>query len=66
MVRQHHQFNEHEFEQTPGDTEGWESLAAVHEVTKSRSQISNLTTQSNELAYKTNDSNKYYAMCMGQ
>ena len=22
MVRQHHQFNGHEFEQTPGDSEG--------------------------------------------
>ena len=27
MVRQHHQFNGHEFEQTPGDSEGQGSLA---------------------------------------
>ena len=27
MVRQHHQFNEHEFEQTPGDSKGQGSLA---------------------------------------
>ena len=27
MVRQHHQFNGHEFEQTPGDSERQESLA---------------------------------------
>ena len=27
MVRYHHQFNEHEFEQTPGDSEGQGSLA---------------------------------------
>ena len=26
MVRQHHQLNGHEFEQTPGDTEGERSL----------------------------------------
>ena len=27
MVGWHHQFNGHEFEQTPGDSEGWGSLA---------------------------------------
>ena len=27
MVGQHHRFNEHEFEQTPGDSEGQGSLA---------------------------------------
>ena len=26
MVRQHHQLNEHEFEQTPGDSEGQKNL----------------------------------------
>ena len=26
MVGWGHQFNGHEFEQTPGDSEGWESL----------------------------------------
>ena len=24
MVKQHHRLNEHEFEQTPGDSRGWE------------------------------------------
>ena len=28
MVGWHHQLNEHEFEQTPGDSEGQESLAS--------------------------------------
>ena len=41
MAGWHHQLNEHEFEQTPGDSEGQGSLAAVYEVTKSGSQISN-------------------------
>ena len=27
MVRRHHEVNEHEFEQTPGDNEGQGSLA---------------------------------------
>ena len=27
MVEWHHQLNGHEFEQTPGDSEGWGSLA---------------------------------------
>ena len=36
MVEWHHRFNGHEFEQTPGDSEGQQSLAcAVHEVTES-------------------------------
>ena len=35
MVGWHHQFNGHEFEQTPGDSEGQGRLAlAVHEITK--------------------------------
>ena len=36
MARQHHQFNEHEFEQTPGDNVGrgaW--CATIHGVAKS-------------------------------
>ena len=37
MVRQHHQLNGHELEQTPGDSEGWRSQhAAVHGVAKSQ------------------------------
>ena len=27
MVGQYHQLNGHEFEQTPGDSEGWESCS---------------------------------------
>ena len=41
MVGWHHRLNGHEFEQTPGDNEGQGSLrAAVHEVTKSQTQLS--------------------------
>ena len=37
MVGQHHQLNGHEFEQPPGDSEGWEVWhAAAHEVSKSQ------------------------------
>ena len=32
MVRCHHQLKGHEFEQTPGDSEGQGGLAAVHGV----------------------------------
>ena len=42
MVRQHHPFNGHEFEQTLGDSGGqrtWQ--AAAHEVAKSQTQVSN-------------------------
>ena len=28
MVRQYYRLNAHEFEQTPGNSEGWESLAS--------------------------------------
>ena len=43
MLGWHHQFNRHEFEQTPGgeivkDREGWR--AAVHGVAKSRTRLS--------------------------
>jgi len=45
MVVQHHQFNGHEFEQTPRDNEGQGSLAAaVHRVAKSRTRLSDWTT----------------------
>ena len=41
MIRQHNQLNGCEFEQTPGDSEGQESLhAAVHGVAKSQTQLS--------------------------
>ena len=37
-----HQFNGHEFEQTPGDNEGQGSLnVAVHGVAKSQTRLSN-------------------------
>ena len=45
MVGWHHWLNGHEFEQAPGDGEGqggWR--AAVHGITKSRTQLSNWTT----------------------
>ena len=41
MVEWHHQLDGHEFEQAPGDVkyrEAW--CAAVHGVTKSRTQVS--------------------------
>ena len=41
MVGWHHQLNEQEFEQTPGDGEGQVSWrAAVHGVKKSQTQLS--------------------------
>ena len=51
MVRQHHWPNEHEFEQTLGESRGQRSLACylayytiVHEVTKSQTRLSNWTS----------------------
>ena len=45
MVGWHHWLSGHEFEQTLGDSEGQGSLeAAVHEVAKSWTQLSNWTT----------------------
>ena len=42
IVGWHHQLNEHEFEQTPGDGEGLRSwYAAVNGVSKSRTRLSN-------------------------
>ena len=42
MVGWHHQLDEHEFEQAPGDGEGQGSLAAtVHGVAKSQTRLSN-------------------------
>ena len=41
IVGRHHQFNGHEFEQTPRDSEGQGSLAcSVHGVAKSRTRLS--------------------------
>ena len=40
MIGWHHQLNEHEFEQTPGDIEGQGSLAAtLHGIIKGFQQI---------------------------
>ena len=45
MVRWHHQLNGHEFEQTPGISEGQGSRACCSPmVTKSRTQITNRKT----------------------
>ena len=45
MVRQHHWFNGHEFEQTSGDSGGQERRrSAVHGVANSWTQLSNWTT----------------------
>ena len=41
MVGWHHQFNEHEFEQTPGDSEGQETW---NEVPKNQTQLGDSTT----------------------
>ena len=37
MIGWHHQLNGHEFEQTPGDNEGW--CAADHGVAKNWTQL---------------------------
>ena len=45
MVGWHHQLNGHEFEKTPGDSEGQGSLCAiVHGVAKSQIQLGDRTT----------------------
>ena len=56
MVGWHHQINRHEFEQTPGDSEGQKDRdwhTAVHGVTKSWTQLSERTTNSPSLAALT-------------
>ena len=45
MVGKHHRLNAHEFEQTPGDSEGQGSLAHYSQQdSKNRTQLSNRTT----------------------
>ena len=39
MVRQHHQFNGHEFQQTPGDSERQGSLKEAEKVSKATEKI---------------------------
>ena len=52
MVGCYHQLNEHEFEQTPGDGEGQESLhAAVHGVPKSQKRLSDSATTTTKIVY---------------
>ena len=52
MVGWHHQFNGHEFEQTPGDCEGQGSLACCSfGVTKSQTWLSNWTITKQNLSY---------------
>ena len=49
MIGWHHQLNGHEFEQTPGESEGREALwAAVHRVAKSQKPLSDWTTNNNK------------------
>ena len=49
IVKEHHWLNGCEFEQTPGDSEDREAWhAAVHRVTKSRTQLSDGTTASRD------------------
>ena len=46
MIGYHHQLSAHEFEQPPGDSEGWGSLAYCHpRVTKSQTWLSDWTTK---------------------
>ena len=56
MVGWHHWFNGHEFEQTPGDSEGQGSLGRCSPgVTKSWSWLSNWTTRQDRLKITTRD-----------
>ena len=41
IVGWHHHLNEHDFEQTPGDSEGQGGLTAVPRATKSQTRLSN-------------------------
>ena len=52
MVRWHHGLNGHEFEQTPGDSEGQGRLwSAVHGVTKSQTRLKDRTTTTIQLIF---------------
>ena len=57
MVRQHHWFNGHEFEQTLGDSEGqgaW--CAAVHGVANSQTWLSDWTTTTEDIDLRVKES----------
>ena len=41
MVRWHHQFNGHEFEQIPGDSEGQGSLSQGHKESDTTERLNN-------------------------
>ena len=43
MVGWHHPLNEHEFEKTPGDSEGWGSLACYSLTNRQTQQLNNST-----------------------
>ena len=47
LVRQHHWLNGHEFEKTPGDSEG-RKPGVLQGVAKSGTQLSNWTTTNNQ------------------
>ena len=50
MVGWHHQLNEHEFERTPGNSEGKRTLlAVVHGITMDQTSLSDWTTAANHL-----------------
>ena len=52
MVGWHYRLNGHEFEQTPGDSEGQEAwLVAVHEVAKSWTRLSAWRRHGTRLQY---------------
>ena len=53
MVRRHHQLNEHEFEQTPGDGEGLGSLACCNPWGH-RGDMTERLNNSNNKAYGVN------------
>ena len=58
MVGWHHQLNGHEFEQTPGGSEGQGSgRAAIPRVTKSQTRLNNWTT--NHISAVTSQGNSY-------
>ena len=53
IVGWHHQFSGHEFEQTPGRSEG---QGSIHGFTKSQTRVSNRTTTTHVIDWETNKS----------
>ena len=54
MVRQHHQLNGHEFEQTPGDSEGQGSLACCSQWARKEMDMTLQLSDNKKWAYKLN------------